>query len=351
MAVRSKVVFAIAPLLFSLGITAQQQNEVQGHATQPSQYRLDVVVSNSSGQPVTGLNQQDFTLLDNNAPRPITSFTAMQGGASPVEMLLVIDAVNTPIVDVGYQRDQIEKFLRSNGGHLANPTTYAIVTDRGAGIYNGSTRNGNLLADALHHEQIGLREINRSGGFYGASDRLSLSIKALQDLTAFETKRPGRKLMIWISPGWPLLSGVEVELDNKQQIQTFQQIVAFSAELHNADVTLYDVNSWGVTEPLGRATYYEEFLKGVEKPGQTQLGNLGLQVLAVQSGGLSLSSNDVPGMLQKCLRDANAYYEITFTPGPTDKADEYHQLQVRVTKPGLSARTRQGYYSQPGGTR
>jgi hypothetical protein len=29
------------------------------------------------------------------------------------------------------------------------------------------------------------------------------------------------------------------------------------------------------------------------------------------------------------------------------KPDEYHQLQIKLAKPGLTARTRQGYYAQP----
>jgi len=71
-------------------------------------------------------------------------------------------------------------------------------------------------------------------------------------------------------------------------------------------------------------------------------------VLAVQSGGLTLNSNDVPGMLQSCVKDADNYYEISFDPAPTEKSDEYRPLQVRVAKSGLTVRTRQGYYAEPG---
>ena len=341
---------AIVTLLISAGVSAQQNLErsIPGN---PSRHVLDVMVSDSSGHPVTGLLKQDFTLLDNAVPRPLTSFAAIQQGASPVEVLLVIDAVNTPTIDVGYQRGQIEKFLRSNEGHLAHVTTFAVVADRGAGIYNGATQDGNTLADALDHEQIGLRQINRSGGFYGANDRLGICLKALHEIAAFEAKRPGRKLVIWVSPGWPLLSGTEVELDNKQQTQIYNEVIAFSRELHDAHITLYDVNSWGVNEPLGRATYYEEFLKPITKPSQAQLGDLGLQVLAVQSGGVAQNSNDVSAMLQNCLKDADTYYEISFDSAPTEKADEYRPLQVRLAKPGLTVRTQQGYYAASGAPR
>jgi hypothetical protein len=94
--------------------------------------------------------------------------------------------------------------------------------------------------------------------------------------------------------------------------------------------------------------YYQDFLKGVSKQSQVNVGDLSLQVLAVQSGGLALASdNDVASLLQKCLADTEAYYELSFVPAPADHRDEYHNLLVQVAKPGLTARTRTGYYAEP----
>ena len=52
-------------------------------------------------------------------------------------------------------------------------------------------------------------------------------------------------------------------------------------------------------------------------------------------------------MIQKCLADANSWYEIAFDPPPPDKPNEYHHIEVRLDQPGLVARTRTGYYSNP----
>ena len=102
------------------------------------------------------------------------------------------------------------------------------------------------------------------------------------------------------------------------------------------------------TADIGARTFYwQAFTKGVNKPSQAQIGNLGLEVIATQSGGLALNaSNDVAGQLQKCIADNGAYYEMSFDSPMSDKPNEYHNLEVRVAKPGLTARTRQGYYSQ-----
>ena len=309
---------------------------------------IDVVVRAKSGDPVAGLEQGDFLLTDNNAAKPITSFRALTPEQSPQTMLLVVDAVNIGYDRVSYARQEIEKFLKSNGGKLPVPTALAIFTDTGTQIQPGYSTDGNALRDQLDKFTIGLREIRRSAGFYGAEDRLDLSLKAMNGILALERGRPGRKLVVWISPGWPLLSGPQVDLDRKQQNGIFANIVGLSTGLREAGVTLYNVNPLGPGEDLLRATYYREFLKGVDQPGKVDIGDLALQVLSVQSGGLSLnSSNDVASMLKTCAADAEAYYEITFDTAPAEEPNEYHHIEVKVEKPGLVARTRDGYYAQP----
>jgi VWFA-related protein len=154
--------------------------------------------------------------------------------------------------------------------------------------------------------------------------------------------------MLWVSPGWPLLSGPRIDLTSKQQDQLFATIVGLSTQLRQARITLYSVDPLGSGEGVGRTFYYEEFLKGVGKASKAVVGDLSLQVLATQSGGLALSSsNDIVSLLQECVEDTKAYYAISFDTAPADHRDEYHSLEIRVSKPGLTARTRQGYYAQP----
>lgn len=89
-------------------------------------------------------------------------------------------------------------------------------------------------------------------------------------------------------------------------------------------------------------------MKGVKKPSQAQFGDLALQAIGIQSGGLALNSNnDVTGEIASCIADANSYYVLTFDTPPGDGPNEYHALQVKLDKPRLTARTRTGYYAQP----
>ncbi len=126
-------------------------------------------------------------------------------------------------------------------------------------------------------------------------------------------------------------------------------IVAASTKLRQARVTLYDVDPNDVVESAGiRVTYYENFLKGVSSPSLALPGDLGLQVLSVQSGGSVFNSyNDVAAAIADAVADADGYYVLSFEAGSAHHANEYHSLQVRVDKPGMTARTRTGYYAQP----
>jgi VWFA-related protein len=194
-----------------------------------------------------------------------------------------------------------------------------------------------------------LREFGRSAGFYGWTEQFQISASALQRISAQEESRPGRKLLIWVSPGWPLLSGPEVQLSKKDRQKLFTTLVSLSSSLRQARITLSSVDPLGTTDAVSYHTlYYQEFVKGVPAWRDMQAGNLALQVLALQSGGRVLnSSNDVTGEIARAASDAAAFYTLRVKPAPAEHANEYHSIAVGVDRPGVTAHTRTGYYAQP----
>jgi VWFA-related protein len=338
--------------LFSIVYVAIAAAQQSSPPTQPAtdMIHLDVVVTPKSGRPVRGLEQQDFTVLDNKVPQILTSFQALGGRQAPIAVILLVDDVNTGVERIAYERSELDKFLRTDGGHLSHPITLAFLTDSGINVQKDFSIDGNALSASLDQYTIGLHSIPRSGGIYSAFDRFQVSLEGLLQLATRETSRPGRKIILWISPGWPLLSGprVEEQIDSKQQQQIFENVVNLSTILRQGRITLYSIDPLGTDESLGRTFYWEDFVKAISKPSQADFGDVALQVIATQSGGLALNGgNDIVAFLQKCLADTQAYYEISFIPSTVQKRDEYHHLEVHVAKAGVIARTRQGYYSQP----
>jgi VWFA-related protein len=325
------------------------------------QIRLDVQVTDKSGAPVRGLQKQDFTVLDDKRQQNIVSFHAVDGhtvGANTenggpvsttdsVEIILVVDAVNASFQTVANERDEIKRFLLRNDAKLDKPMSLVIFSDKGADVQKGSSRDGNVLATQLDEKATALRLINRSQGFYGAQERFQMSLQTISSLAAYEGTRPGRKLMIWISPGWPLFSGPHTQLSAKDAQRLFNSIVEASNDLRRARVTVYSIDPLGMTDFVS-SKYYEEFLKGVTSVSGTWFGNMGLQVLAIQTGGKVLTStNDIASGIADCAADADAFYVLSFDAARADHPNEYHAIGITVDKPGIKARTRTGYYAQP----
>ena len=97
---------------------------------------LDVVVTDHAGKPVPGLQQQDFTLLDNRSRRRfILSASPKTPGApdTSTDALILVDAVNTSLQGAAYQREELTKFLRRMAASfLCQFRSFSLPTDPGS---------------------------------------------------------------------------------------------------------------------------------------------------------------------------------------------------------------------------
>jgi VWFA-related protein len=310
---------------------------------------LDVAVFNKSGEPISGLQAEEFKLLDNSQPQSLVSFQAASGVSakadSPTEVFLVLDAINSSPLAEGSDRLWLDKYFNQNGGQLALPTSIALLTDLKVKVQHSPTRDTRVLKSFLAANPTGLSFVGKAVGFWPAVDRRNLSLKSLDLLATSLAKRPGRKLVIWISPGWPAISGQAPTMSAKEKQNLFNYIASVSTGLRKARITLYSINS-----KLQRvdSLYYETFFKGAAGPKDADLGDLMLQVLAYQTGGkIMVDDNDLSRLIDRCVADAKANYVLTFNPPPAAHPNEYHEIKVVLDKPGLTARTRTGYYTQP----
>jgi VWFA-related protein len=324
----------------------------QPPAPQSGPVTFDVVVTDKGGHPISGLKQEDFTVLDDRQPASIRSFQAHQIDASRDDaqaLFLVIDDVNSNFNAVSIVRTQIETFLHANGGHLPVPTGIFLLTDSGLNQITVVSSDGNALADVLHKTQGQLREIPRSAGFYGGEEKLEISLNGLAGLARHLGQASGRKLVVWLGPGWPIFDSPNVIVGPQQQGKFFSTIVGLSSALRENDITLYAVDPLGTADAASSRTFlWESFMKPVTKPSKSNPGNLALQVFAAHSGGIVLSgSNDITAEIAKCANDASAWYSIAFDPQRADSPNTWHDVTIKVDKPGTVVRTSNGYYAQP----
>jgi hypothetical protein len=164
---------------------------------------------------------------------------------SCVQAIFVVDAVNMSLRGLQYGPPQLPKFLRQDGGRLPMPTSLVLFADTSSQVRPVPSRDGNALTAALDSSQLGPGAMTRSQGFYGAAERVQISLCMLENRARYEATQPGRKLLIWLSSGWPSFSGSEVELTAKEQATLFRSVVVLSTELREARITLYSIDPLG----------------------------------------------------------------------------------------------------------
>ena len=222
-------VFAIWYCLLPIAGLAQREARTNSAV---HEITLDVVVTDKAGAPIRGLQQNDFSLLDNKEPRALTSFRAVDvqaGTPAPyIEIVVVIDAINADPLKATSEREGVKKFLQMNGGKLAVPVSVVVASDNPTQIRSKPSTDGNAQAALVDQYVTGLRTVNQSQGNYGVAERYQMSMKALGSLAGYEAVKPGRKLFLWISPGWPLLLSASSNVTSQEQERLFQSIAALS---------------------------------------------------------------------------------------------------------------------------
>jgi len=319
-------------------------------AVAPTRIDLDLLVADSSGKPVADLEPFDFTLLDDNQPRKVLSFRRTDGTVGsrfdpPVEVIIVLDAVNLNYQAVERIRLDVDRYLRQNGGHLAQPFSIFMLTSEGLRVQPAPSRDGNALAAALDQSTGTVRSRGTAGDVFGLAEQFHTSIQTIAGIGENEAHKPGRKMLIWLGPGWPMLMDRRFIETNESREGYFKTIVSLSKKLREARVTVYSLYTIvGVTS----RGLYEAYVKPVKEPRKTETGNLALQVFVMETGGRVIdSSNDLVAQINSCVADIGPYYTLSFAAPAAEHADEYHDLKVQIDQPGLTVRTNTGYYNQP----
>ncbi len=356
-AVRSRL---LLPALFACATCLAQSpaKPAASPAAKPASQIIatDLIVTDASGHRVTDLEAGDFTVLDNGTPRKILAFqqpnVAQAAAGKPITpdvVDILIDNVNTPDIRVAYIRKCTEDFLRMNGGKLATPVAIYHFDQHGIVLIAGPSTDGNKLADDVHASEAAERPFLRIEGFYNDTDRLQASLNAMGAFLAHQATQPGHKLFIWIGRGWPLMMNTQTFADRKQEETFFSTLTALISASRHGRVTLYSVES--ARSPDERTVEWESYamyMKPVTNPMKTPVGSFSIQVLSIKTGGVAFpfsGATDLAGTIARGYADANKSYFLAFASPLEGKPDQYHSLEIRVNKPGLTARTREGFYS------
>ena len=340
---------------------------------------LNVQVTDASGKALADLRPTDFTVVDNERPRKIAAFRQIDGQLmnNATQVLIVLDAVNSTAPELEAERQGIYKYLASKRGPLPYPTGFALwwnghltatptVTDRDEvgkgfvkltkGIHSNACAplEGSVQRTAEHGGAGSQGENGMGEQAVSAAHCLEVhfkdSLTALDGL-ALEQKHTGaRTLLIWVGPGWPLLSDATFQhMSAKAQETMFDEIVTVLRDLRESQVTVDAISPRDVMREAELAKVDTATLSaGVASVRDAIPGGLALPILTLQTGGqLHARSDDVTGDLGECIHDADAYYALSFVgEPPASNAAELHSIEVKVNRPAAKVRTLTTYYAE-----
>ena len=303
---------------------------------------LDVSVTNSDGEPASGLNQEDFELLDEGRPQKILTFHAFnqQGTPSdpPVQIVLFLDTYKMSSVEASREQLSIEEFLKQNDGHLSQPVWIFGLSDDGfwTVAHHESTYGNSLASDLAFNSRVTL-------------NRKPDALRALAFIATGQRRIRGRKVLLWVGPGCDKGTGIFPASQHSGH-KTFDPVYWFTTVFREARLSIdaISVDAISVDQERPCTAEWQRYLGGVRMLKEADDRFLYKKVLAIQSGGDVIDeSGDVVAQMNRCMQRALDFYTLSFDPAVAAQAHEYHSLQVRVHRPGLRTRTNAGYYNEP----
>jgi VWFA-related protein len=325
-----------------------------GPAGRDGIFRMDVVVTDAAGNPVTDLKASDFTLLDNGQPTRIftlQSSTGPEARSEPLpELILVLNEDSLPRAISVVAEKVVAAYLRENGGLLPQPVSlYRVAHD---GLYASArpSIDGNALAEEAEKRReprlVWRAGAKSLGGFpmEQSGPAIFRAVGVLGLIATDQRNIAGRKMLVWFG---------DSSLVSAWRWCNLNEPVELSTRLREARIA---VNEVLLSRPgPERIAEAGNFTTASENKPKEPV-KLSVPAIALHTGGLVLESWDnktgaiswdkFMSGIERCAAEGRAFYSLTFDPPRTDHPDEFHDLAVSVSRAGVIARTFAGYYNQ-----
>jgi VWFA-related protein len=378
-----------------------------GTAIDVSVVNLDVFVTDKKGKPVTGLRREDFEVLEDGKPVPISNFVAESSGAVPaaapagatagaaaapperpvdqqLRLVVFVDDVNLTAANRTRILQNVGRFLHTElkPGDEVMLVRYTesleirrqLTADLGtldadlAGMLKLQTdirqyqlSLGNAIREVSFSSGDGLGpqvEAAMSDWAAHESSMVRGALNAVDSVVSWLAGVPGRKAILYVSDGLPLVPGLDLftiytrapqgssitQRTPEMVAQRFDLTTRFRQTTAHASrnrVIFYPIEAYG--------TRIDEGSQGLFDDVSIANRQNGLRFLAEDTGGRALlNATDVPGALARMSEDFENYYSIGYQPQrPGDEAE--HKIEVRAKARGAQVRTRQWYRDKPAG--
>jgi VWFA-related protein len=365
--------------------------------------RVDAYVTDKKGDMVLDLKKDDFDITEDNKPQSIDSFKLIQVTGQPENGETPREIRSEYVLETEAQRDDVRLFViylddyhvrLGNSMVVRKPLINFIQNQLGpldlVGVMYplmpfdaiNFTRNRDATIQAIEHfvgrkyDYKPMNEFEEKYMYYPVETveqiRNQVSMSALRSLvSALATMREGRKSVILVSEGYSNYVPPQMRDSNAQQpgsnnpnrnnpfagennsnedrYRFFQSADMLSdlrevfSAANRANTSIYSL------DPRGLAVFEHDINEGVG----TQVDSASLKetqdtlrVLADETDGRAIvNMNDLDRGLKQMVKDSTAYYLIGYNSSQAPADGKFHEIKVKVKRPGLQVRARKGYYA------
>jgi Ca-activated chloride channel homolog len=256
---------------------------------------LNATIRDASNRPVTGLRQTDFKIFDNGTQQQIASFEAQE---APFAAVILFDTSGSMESRISIARSATINFL---DGLRADDVAAIYKFDSKVDIVQDFSASRDVSEKLFDLKARGMTVLNDA------------IYKAALDL---EKRTEKRKAIVVISDGADTMSGHSTDKALKAALA--------------ANVTIYTVD-----------------MSTLEEGNSERRQNQGvLRNFAEKTGGTFISTENGMAMrdaLKAIVDELQVQYTLTYEPGDLKRDGKWHSLELRVARPNLWIRTRQGY--------
>ena len=268
---------------------------------------LNVTVTDGSSKYVTDLNEDEFEVYEDGSKQKLTFFSKTQ---QPISLALLLDTSASMDERMAIAQEAAIGFARQMH---KDDQAEVIDFDSQVRVLAPFTNDAAALEKAIRQTAP-----NGSTSLYNA---IYISLKELKKVKAAATSEIRRQAIVVLSDG-----------DDTSSLIEFDEVLDLAKR---SETAIYAI---GLRQgEIGRREFKEaEFV---------------LKQLAQETGGRAYFPTDareLPKIYQAIWDELSSQYSIAYSSSNPKRDGAWRRIQVRLTRPSATARTKQGYYGPTG---
>jgi VWFA-related protein len=361
-------------LVATLPLVASQPPQQPRFRTDVNLVEVDVVVVDRSGSPLRGLQQQDFEVLEDGTPVDVATFSAVDIPTAPPDagipaadtsgtaaatnahaedgrvILVVLDDyhVSFDAGRVAAARSAVRRLIERLGpsdlaaviatsGNKAMQAEFTADKARLLRAVDGFFPQSEVRASGVA-ERSSLRSsgVPGGGGFNSIQEiKTRWAMEALSNAAKALALIPHRrKAVLLVSQGVPI--SLEEIIRNPNAGGAWQGMRDFIVTAQRSNIAVYPVDPCGLTEDAGCSRDSRDNLRSI----------------AEGTGGFAVLNTNAPERgVDRIVAENGTYYLLGYdSPAPPNDGRR-HRITVRVRRPDVEVRAREGYLAPGRGSR